>query len=60
MIGHANIDNVNDKDQEESKEQQIKKKYHELEMHCVQQISMQEQNMLSEITLRNESDQAIN
>ena len=56
MIGHANIDNVNDKDQEESKEQQIKKKYHELEMHCVQQISMQEQNMLSEITLRNESD----
>ena len=60
LIGHANIDNVNDKDQEESKEQQIKKKYHELEMHCVQQISMQEQNMLSEITLRNESDQAIN
>lgn len=29
-------------------------------MHCVQQISMQEQNMAGEITLRNESDQAIN
>lgn len=44
LIGHANIDNVNDKEgAEESKEQQIKKKYHELEMHCHQQINSQEQ-----------------
>ena len=36
LIGHANIDNGNDKDQEESKDSQTKKKYHELEMHCHQ------------------------
>lgn len=60
LIGHANIDNVNDKDQEESKEQQIKRKYHELEMHCIQQINSQESQMLSEIQNRNESEQAIN
>ena len=60
LIGHANIDNVNDKDQEESKDQQIKKKYHELEMSCHQQINSQETQMQTEIALRNESEQAIN
>ena len=49
LIGHANIDNVNDKDQEESKEQQIKRKYHELEMHCHQQINSQEAQMNTEM-----------
>jgi len=43
LIGHANIDNVNDKDQVDSKEQQVKRKYHELEMQCHQQINSQEQ-----------------
>ena len=60
LIGHATPDNVNDKDQEESKDMQIKKKYHELEMHCHQQINGQENQMLSEIQTRNESENSIN
>lgn len=60
LIGHATPDNVNDKDQEESKDMQIKKKYHELEMHCHQQINGQENQMASEIMTRNESENSIN
>ena len=60
LISHANLDNVNDKESEESKEQQIKKKYHELEMSCHQQINSQESNMLQEIQSRNEIETAIN
>ena len=54
LIGHAKIDNVNDKDQEDSKEQQVKKRYHELEMNCYQMINTAETNMLSECQQRNE------
>ena len=58
LLGHQNIDN--DKDQEESKDQQIKKKYFDLEVHCQQQINSQEQQMFSELQQRQESEQAIN
>ena len=60
LIGHANLDQVNDKDQEDSKEQQIKTKYHDLENLCISQIISQEVNMSLEIQARNESEQAIN
>ena len=60
LIGHASIDNAVDKDQEESKDQQIKRKYHELETTCLQQINSQEQQMDAEMAHRNEQEMGIN
>ena len=59
LLGDAKVDDPNGNEQEETKEQQEKRKIHELELRCHEQVKYQENQALNEINMRLDNEHAI-
>lgn len=59
LIGEAKLGDMNEKDTEESKQQQINKRILEMERKCHEQIKEQEKNAQSESQWRLEGEKTI-
>ena len=59
LLGDAKVDDPNGNEQEETKEQQEKRKIHELELKCHEQVKYQENQAANEIAMRLDNEHAI-
>lgn len=59
LLGDAKVDDPNGGEQEETKEQQEKRKIHELELRCHEQVKYQENLAANEISMRLDNEHAI-